>query len=57
MPLSVGIGVLDFAALMLLALAVKREGRLTMSAALGLCAYGALAWGIIGWLWPLIVQA
>jgi hypothetical protein len=49
--MSIGIGILCFVALMLLAVRAKRHERLTASAVLGLCAYGALAWGIIAeWL-------
>jgi hypothetical protein len=50
-PMSIGIGILCFLALMLLAVRAKRHEQLTASTVLGLCAYAALAWGIIAeWL-------
>jgi hypothetical protein len=57
MPISLGIGVLNFAALLHLALAAKKDSQWDISAACGLGAYGCLAWGILGWVWSLLSAA
>jgi hypothetical protein len=52
MPLPLALGILSFAALMLLGVAAKREGSLTAATLCGVGAWICLAWGIVGWVWP-----
>lgn len=51
MPIPLGIAILNFCALMALALAAKHLGYPRASVAFGIGAFVVLAWGIVGWLW------
>jgi hypothetical protein len=55
MPLLLGIGILDFCGLMLVAYVAKRDDHTTVSAICGLAAYASLVWGIVGWVWSLFI--
>ena len=54
MPLPLGLAILDFAALMILAYMAKRDDHLTVSVVCDLSAYGCLAWGVIDFVWTLV---
>jgi hypothetical protein len=46
-------GILNFGVLALVAHALKQEGKLGPSAAMGLAAWAVLAWGVLDFLWHL----
>jgi hypothetical protein len=57
MPIPLGSAILNFCALMGLALAAKHLKYPRASVAFGIGAFVVLAWGIVGWLWAILFIA